>query len=194
MHDEQHEQRTGRDGRSASEPAGELREDESSRAFGAAMNRLTAMAERRWRRGRPPRRGRKAALRQLRRVGLRQRPDRPHVRRAPRARRPHARRVRRACTRAGDGGEDSEPGDGEPHPPRRGAAWTSLDSVVVGLQFRACEPRRVGRVAWRSGCPSCGAPDALGLGVGFGGLSIAARCGCARTAILAALGIEEVER
>jgi hypothetical protein len=41
-------------------------------------------------------------------------------RHAPRARRPRARRVHRSCTRAGDSG--SEPGDGEPHPRRRGGA------------------------------------------------------------------------
>jgi hypothetical protein len=69
-----------------------------------------------------------------------------------------------------------------------------LDAVVVGLQFRGCEPRKAGPAQWRADCPSCHARVALGVGVGFGGLSISPRCGCERATILAALGIEEVER
>ena len=70
----------------------------------------------------------------------------------------------------------------------------TLDALIVALQFHACEPRRAGPAFWRASCPCCGEPDALGVGFGFGGLSIAASCGCARAAILHALRIEEGER
>jgi hypothetical protein len=66
-----------------------------------------------------------------------------------------------------------------------------LDSVAVALSRRGCEPRRIGPAQRRSACPCCGEPDTLGIGYGFGGLRIAARCGCPRAAILPALGVEE---
>lgn len=66
----------------------------------------------------------------------------------------------------------------------------NLDAVLVGLSFTGCEPVKAGPAYWRSTCPACGERDALGLGVGLGGLSVAARCGCARATILQALGVE----
>jgi hypothetical protein len=72
---------------------------------------------------------------------------------------------------------------------------SALDFVVVALQFRGCEPRKAGSAAWRSDCPLCGEPDALGLGYRHGiGVWVLPRCGCERAAILATLGMKEVER
>jgi hypothetical protein len=69
---------------------------------------------------------------------------------------------------------------------------TSLDAVLVALAFAACEPRRVGRAAWRADCPSCGAPDALGLNDALTfGLGVLPRCGCRRADVLEALALEE---
>ena len=69
-----------------------------------------------------------------------------------------------------------------------------VETVILALNMRGCQASKAGRSAWRSGCPSCRQPGVLRVSWGFGGLLIAARCGCSRAEILAELGLEEVER
>ncbi len=70
----------------------------------------------------------------------------------------------------------------------------TLDSLLVGLSFRGCDPRRAGPAVWRADCPLCAEPEALGISYRYdAGLSLLPRCGCGRSEVLADLGIEEGE-
>lgn len=71
----------------------------------------------------------------------------------------------------------------------------TLEDILLALSAHACTPYRAGRSAWRARCPVCDEPDSIGLNFSsIYGLSIAARCRCARALILDALGVEDDER